>query len=410
MNNQQRYIQVFEHETIQTYVRPDGRFITSEQLDQLCTYNDQHGSKYFKVIRQGVKFKQFVGVIQIGRLTIEILPKTDNNDSRFWHNILLQMLAACKKIKRESASEAILRKRENTLLDLYIDMYLDEVEVLVHKGLSKKYLRRRKQTRSLKGKMLFSENLQKNLVHKEHFFTEHTIYSSDNIYNQTIKKGLEVISKLNCPAYLKDRAMGLSVFFQSISTPGIIKDKAFEQLKVTRNTEKYKGALDIARLIILNYSPDIKAGSENLLAILFDMNDLWEEYIFRQLLKSEDKTVEVLPQRKKKFWAEKKIRPDIVIKKGEETYIVDTKWKVLDQANPSDADLKQMYAYNLYWKSYKSVLLYPKTKSSPHDTYGKYHKGLKREHGCKLCFIDLLDTNNQLNRSLSAELLNKILE
>lgn len=409
MSNQKRYIQVFEHETIQTYTRTDGRFLTPKQFDQLCAYNVQHGNKYFTVVQQGVKFKQYVGVIQIGRLTIEILPKTDDQDSQFWHKILLQILSECRKIKRESVSQAVLRKRENSLLDLYIEMYLDEVEVLTHKGLTKKYLRNQDQIKALKGKLLFSDHLRKNLVHKERFFTEHTIYSSDNIYNQIVKRGLEVISKLNCSIHLKDRAVGLSVFFNSISNGGIINDRTFNQLSISRNTEKYKDAISIARLIILNYSPDIKSGFENLLAILFNMNDLWEEYIYRQLLKTKDENIEVLAQQRKKFWENKEIRPDIVIKKGEETFIVDTKWKVLDQATPSDADLKQIFSYNLYWKSYKSVLLYPKTQSSPEETYGKYHKGLDKEHGCKLIFVNLLDDQNSLNRSLSRELWDTIL-
>jgi len=401
MSEQKRYIQVFEHETIQTYPKPDGKFLTSKQFDQLCAYNDQHANKYFTIIRQGVKFKQYVGVIQIGRTTIEILPKTDDNDSQFWHKILLQMLAECKKIKRESVSQAVLRKRENSLLDLYIEMYLDEVEVLIHKGLTKKYLRNQKQTKALKGKLLFTDHIRKNLVHKERFFTEHTIYSSDNIYNQIIKRGLEVISKLRCSTHLKDRALGLGVYFHAISDIVKITDKTFDRLVLSRNTEKYKEILSIARLIILNYSPDIKSGSENLLAILFNMNNLWEEYIYRQLLRTKAEDVEVLPQRRKKFWENKEIKPDIVIKRREETFIIDTKWKVLDQATPSDNDLKQIYAYNLYWSSYKSILLYPRTESSPKDTYGKYHKGLDKEHGCILGFVNLLNNDRGLNKQCS---------
>jgi len=404
MSDQKRYIQVFEHETIQTYPKPDGKYLTPKQFDQLCAYNDQHGNKYFTVIRQGVKFKQYVGVIQIGRTTIEILPKTDDNDSQFWHKILLQMLAECKKIKRESVSQAVLRKRENSILDLYIEMYLDEVEVLAHKGLTKKYLRNQNHTKALKGKLIFSDHIRKNLIHKERFFTEHTIYSLDNIYNQIVKRALEVISKLNCATHLKDRALGLGLFFHSISSGRPINDKTFEQLVLSRNTEKYKEAISIARLIILNYSPDIINGSENLLAILFNMNDLWEEFIYRQLIKTKNEGVEVLPQRRKKFWENKEIKPDIVIKKGEETFIIDTKWKVLDQASPSDDDLKQIYAYNLYWKSYSSILLYPKTQSSPAETYGRYHQGMDKEHGCTLSFIDLIDENRNLNKACSKEL------
>ncbi|MEQ8240405.1 MAG: hypothetical protein RIA69_14395 [Cyclobacteriaceae bacterium] len=412
MSNQKRYIQVFEHETIQTYLKPDGKYLTPQQFDQLCAYNDLHGNKYFTVVRQGVKFKQYVGVIQIGRTTIEILPKTDDNDSQFWHKILLQMLAECKKIKRESVSQAVLRKRENSLLDLYIDMYLDEVEALAYKGLAKKYLRDQNHTKALKGKLIFSGHIRKNLVHKERFFTEHTIYSSDNIYNQIVKLGLEVISKLSCATQLKDRAMGLSLFFHSVSSVRVLNDKTFDRLVLSRNTEKYKEVISIARLIILNYSPDIKSGSENLLAILFNMNDLWQEYILLQLKKNTPQGATVY-KGSQPFFKNRPINPDIVIQYGQEPdvsyQILDTKWKVIDQAKPSAEDLKQMFAYNIHWKNTNSVLLYPKTNKSPDDEFGKFYKGMENGHGCTVAFIELVTQKAELDRNIGEKIMSKVL-
>jgi 5-methylcytosine-specific restriction enzyme subunit McrC len=406
MSNQKQLIRVFEHEAIFTLERQDGRYITQNQFEQLCAFNDLHGNKYFTVVKRGIKFNQFVGVVQVGRLTIEILPKTDNDDSQLWHNVLLQMLAECRKVKKESVSEAQLKKRANSLLDLYIEMYLDEVDQLVHKGLVKKYLRERGQTKALKGKLLFTEQLRKNLVHKERFYTEHSLYTADNIYNQIVKRGLEVVSKLNCAPNLKDRAAGLSLYLHHVADNRKISAKTFERLPSTRNTEKYKEVLAIARLIILNYSPDISSGTEDLLAILFDMNALWEEYIYRQLVKTKSDGFEVHSQRRQKFWEQKEIKPDIVIKRGEEVFVIDTKWKVLDQATPSDSDLKQIFAYNLYWDSYHSILLYPRTDSSPDNTFGSYHKGMGKKHGCTLAFVNLLDQNNQLDTECGKKIWN----
>ena len=256
---QLRYISIFEHETLQTYENDEGRYITPEQLEILYGFNDTHGSKYFTPVRKGVKFAQYVGVIQIGRVTIEILPKTDqSNDTHKWHNILLQMLAQCKKIKKESVSEASLRKRENSLLDLYIEMYLDEVEKIIQSGFTKKYIRFQQQCTALKGKMIFDQHLRKNLIHKERFFTEHTIYTQDNLYNQVLKRGLEVIQKLSCSSHLKDRSSALLLYFHAVSDTKPT-EATFERLEITRNTQRYKEVLYIARLLILNYSPDIKS-------------------------------------------------------------------------------------------------------------------------------------------------------
>ena len=55
-------------------------------------------------------------------------------------------------------------------------------------------------------------------------------------------------------------------------------------------------------MIILNYSPDIRTGQENMLTLYcFDMNKLWEEYIYRMLLKANHDGITVSFQNKQSF-------------------------------------------------------------------------------------------------------------
>ena len=89
-----RLIQVFEHERLTLGSRGSERSISRRELDQLYTFNDRNENRYFTGIRDGVKFSSYVGVIQIGTLTIEILPKPDRNasgskaDYQRWHGVL----------------------------------------------------------------------------------------------------------------------------------------------------------------------------------------------------------------------------------------------------------------------------------------------------------------------------------
>jgi 5-methylcytosine-specific restriction endonuclease McrBC regulatory subunit McrC len=107
---------------------------------------------------------------------------------------------------------------------------------------------------------------------------------------------------------------------------------------------------------------------------------------------------------------------DIVVNKlnegGNECFIIDTKWKVLDTTNPkpSDDDLKQMYAYNLYWDAKRSMLLYP--SSDPVDEkFGVYWKGRDKTEAneCKVGFVNVLDENNILDLSIGTRILDKLL-
>jgi 5-methylcytosine-specific restriction enzyme subunit McrC len=425
-----RLIKVFEYEKLTLHEDWRGRKLKEAELNRLYEFNDKNDNNYFTGIRDGVKFKNYVGVIQIGGLTIEILPKADNkkpDDKGYstWHAALLNMLRICKHINVISMSEANLKRKNHSLLDLYFEMYLDEVEKLLRTGLIKNYRKTSSNILALKGSLDFNKNIQQNLIHQERFYTNHQVYDYENIANQILLKGLTILSKVTNSSLLQDKISRLKLSFPEIKEIEIRKSH-FDILKQNRKTAPYASALQIAQMIILNYSPDVRSGQENMLTLLFDKNKLWEEYIYRMLLRSKKLNTSVNFQNKQKFWEGRTIRPDLVINRTtegvSETYVIDTKWKVLDVKNPkpADDDLKQMYAYNMYWNAKRSMLLYPNSKTI-NETFGNYHKGreikphelkhgikLDRTNQCKVGFINILDEDNYLNLEIGCEILDKL--
>ena len=413
-----RLIRVFEHEKLTTTsLCTKGEVLGDKTIDKLVQYNDANKNIYFEAIRRGVKFKNYVGVIQIGNTTIEILPKADKASSEKekdeWHSVLLKMLAQCKRIRVDSVSEAALRKRYHSLLDLYFERFILEVNQLLNQGLIKKYRKKEGNVLALKGQINFCKNIQHNLVHQERFYTNHQVYDQEHLLNQILLKALRVLKVISHNAYLQDAVERTTAKFPEIKEIEIEKYH-FDRLTTNRKTTKYQEALKIAKMIILNYSPDIKGGNENMLAILFDMNKLWEEYIYRMLSKVKDENLSVSFQNRDHFWESKIIKPDIVIRrkfsdpqKTSECFVIDTKWKIIDSDNPGDDDLKQMYAYNMYWNSAKSILLYP--SSDPEDTeFGKFHKGRDGRNLCKLGFVKV-NSGKELEQKIGLNVL-KLLE
>ena len=415
-----RVIQVFEYEKLTLHNDWRDRQLMPKELEKLYEFNDRNNNNYFTGIRDGVKFKNFVGVIQIGGLTIEILPKADRaksseDDYKNWHGALLNMLKVCKHINVTSMSEANLKRKHNSLLDLYFEMYLDEVGRLLRVGLIKKYRKHSSNVLALKGRLDFNKNIQQNLIHQERFYTNHQVYDYEHVVNQILLKGLSILNNITYNPLLKDKIARLQLNFPEIKEINIQKFH-FDKVKENRKTASYSRALQIAQMIILNYSPDIRSGQENMLTLLFDMNKLWEEYIYRMLMRSKSNDVTVNFQNKQKFWEGRTIRPDIVLTKKtdgiKETFVIDTKWKVLDavKPKPSDDDLKQMYTYNMYWDAKKSMLLYPNSKSIT-EKYGSYWKGREEpnDNQCKVGFINVLNEKNQLNLEVGKEILEKII-
>ncbi|WP_414646630.1 MULTISPECIES: McrC family protein, partial [unclassified Empedobacter] len=244
-----KFIQVFEYQKLRY---DDSGYFRKHHFDAMVKFNELHQNKYFTIIHQGIRFGSYVGVIQIGGLTIEILPKADNNenaDKNLWQNVLLNMLKICKKIQVESISETQLKKRYHSILDVYFELYLNEIERLVKKGLIKKYRKKQSNQNALKGKLLFAQNIQQNVVHKEHFYCEHQVYDKNHLLHQILYKGLLVL-KAFVNDSLKDKLNRLLFEFQDIENINIQK-KHFDKIIIDRKNNDYQKAINIAKIIIL---------------------------------------------------------------------------------------------------------------------------------------------------------------
>ncbi|HPN71127.1 MAG TPA: restriction endonuclease [Saprospiraceae bacterium] len=356
-----------------------------------------------------MKFNQFVGVIQVGNICIEILPKisqiVNQGDKEKWQKVLIDMLRECRWMQVYAHEKASLRFKPNSILEAYLELFLYECEQLLRHGLVKRYRLVVNNCNALKGKLLFQKQVQVNSVHKERFYTRHQIFDRENVFNQILLKALKLVPILSQSPYLKDKVYNLLLSFPELADI-VVTQETFTKLVFDRKTSGYKEAIEIAAMLLLNYRADISTGQNHVLAILFDMNDLWEEFIYRQLYKSKPANWTILSQNSKQFWklnighGYKTIRPDIVIhnQTNDTTIIVDTKWKIPDNNIPADADLKQMFVYNEYWLGKNALLLYPHASYNEQPEYfqGSFVKKGKTMaiHGCGIMKIAVLDKSN----------------
>ncbi len=401
-------LQVFEHQRITIASHPN---LTKGHLEAMARFNEQHGHAYFTMIHKGVKFNHHVGVLQVGNLTIEILPKADKSKTvnvQQWQMVLIEMLKVCQLIRVESLSNAKLRMHRNFILDLYFEIYLNELETLLREGLIKKYRIVTNNQTKFQGRLLLAQHLQHNLTNQTKFYTQHNVYDYNHLINQILYQALLVIKKLVTHPLLSSRVNRLLSYFPKIQ-PRSISQKDFQQLQLDRKSHRYQTALDIARLILMNYSPDIRSGEHDLLALLFDMNVLFENYVFRQLKKLErTEDIEVIGQPSRKFWNRRNIRPDIVLFYEGDYYVIDTKWKVLKKRTPDDNDLKQMYVYNRFFRAQKSLLVYPKVEDFHQPLEGIFHEATIPYQQCNLFFSKIIESKPfpQLNRNIGIDILN----
>lgn len=410
--HKRKVIQVFEYQSLTYKGRHQNPLFTEEAHQAFEGYfRDNDRTPFFELIPHGVRFKQYVGAIQIDGLLIEVLPKAGkSNDPVKWQRALLDMLKTCHLLTAKQTGTAPLKLKSNSILDLYFELYLFELETLLHQGLIKKYRKRDGQQKALKGALVFSQHITQNLVHKERFYTRHTVYNHEHLLHQILFEALHIVNQLSTSTQLQDRIGRILLDFPEQSRLKI-NEGHFSRLEESRKTKPYQKAINIARLLLLNYRPDLSSGQQNLLALMFDMNVLWEEYVYQMLRRDKEitKNWNINGQSSKSFWESKKIRPDIFLqsKTGGPSFIIDTKWKVIDSSHPADNDLKQMYVYNHYWDSYQSLLLYPRTRNQQ-DTKGKFRLPFNGQpHSCALGFVNVL-SNQKLNPNIANDILSKL--
>lgn len=391
-------IQVFEHEQLK--IGSKKHQLSKGQFKIFQEFFGDKGVPYFKLIHNGVQFTEYVGVIKIGNLTIEVLPKADKNESKQeWHSILIKMLKSVGLLKVHAPSSSTLSLKSNSILDLYFELFINEVEYLIHRGLVKKYRKIETNSPALKGPIKFAKHIQLNVVHQERFYISQTVYDKDHLIHRILQKTIRLLQRINDNPNLNGRLSSIGLDFPEVEDIQVT-EKTFN-FQLTRKTEAYHNALEIAKLLLLNFHPDVSKGQNNVLALMFDMNLLWEKFVYISLQKNLKKQDTVTEQSSKNFWKpnsgrKSTMKPDIVINKGKLNCVVlDTKWKAEKGGNPSPDDLRQLFVYKEFFKAQKVALIYPGTASKSHS--GFYFDPASNLIGNEECAVLTIKSNSNIN-------------
>lgn len=391
-------IQVFEHQKIRVgepIRTPDGgeHAITPTHHRALASFADTNRNRYFSCGPRTIRFGSYVGLIQLGNLGIEVLPKADKRERgghNRWHRALVHMLRVVGDLGLEAQDEANLLINPGRLFDLFINRFVGECERLLHQGLAKGYRSEEGNRTAFRGRLQVAEHVRRNAVNAARFYVASPVYDHESLPNLALHEALKVTEGLPVAAFTRARARAARQVFPEL--PSWRPDRsALQRYRLTRNTARYRDALRLAELILFNLAPDVRQGQTPLLALLFDMNALWERYVatLARRLHLPNRTVRT--QDSKAFYRSdsgtRTLRPDLTIcdrDNGEVLLVVDTKWKVPSDGKASSADLKQMFCYHELFECTRSMLLYPRTSVSGEGRSGRF---VGRSHRCEVAFV-----------------------
>ncbi|QPH99513.1 McrC family protein [Campylobacter concisus] len=307
-----------------------------------------------------------VGIIQTkSGDSLEILPKIHDNDNgsnkeavENSKRILLRMLKTLKNHPFKNINIANLKSLNLPLLEIFISMFLDEVSKLIKIGIKSDYVELEDNLKFLKGKLKISEQIRKNIVHKERFYVCYQEFSIDRAENRLIKSTLEFLYR--CSKSSKNQRLireYLFIFDEISSSSDINAD--FSRLKLNRQTKYYEQALLWSKIFLQNKSFSPYRGNDVAFALLFDMKALFESYVGNFIKK---KLPDIILQHSEKHLVEKpksfRLKPDMFL---ESKFIADIKWKIVKSRDDiSQADLYQLYAYGKKYECGRLYLVYPR--------------------------------------------------
>jgi 5-methylcytosine-specific restriction enzyme subunit McrC len=121
--------------------------------------------------------KSYVGTIQTtSGFTLEILPKTSKDkDSEISKQIFMKLLHLLYKLPNyKNIDSANFERLKNLdIFEIFITMFLDEVGLIIKKGIKSDYIDQKDNLFYLKGKLLINEQIKRNTIHKERFFVQY---------------------------------------------------------------------------------------------------------------------------------------------------------------------------------------------------------------------------------------------
>lgn len=340
-------------------------------LDKLQSFlKCQNLEPALKITRQVIKTKSWVGVIKYKKLHLEILPKLicDKNDNTQILNNLLFMLSYTKKLNIKTSNVAKLSTSKNPFIEVLIREFTQSLFDSLKRFTPKKYVREEENLNYLKGKLKFSENIRYNSSNQTKFYCEFDEFSENNLLNQLFLFVSTCLYNISNDSYNKKTIKFIMNYYSDIQLIRFDRLKA-EKIKLSRNQELFRKPFTLAKMFVERTSVDLSKNKFENITLIWDMNKLFEEFIFEIMKKSQNEWGwEFVAQKGKRLLCgdtnkKRNTFVDIYCKRNSDSYsiILDTKYKKLQSSDDfSNADVFQVSSYCLLHGAKHAILLYPR--------------------------------------------------
>ena len=342
------------------------------------THNEE--GKYCPVleVRNGkLKTQNYVGVIQTRRGgVLEILPKvdfSDDGDEEETKRVFLKMLRAWRQIKHANLNEGGIRAIQNfNMLEIFVRLFLENLVLLTKRGIAKHYTPVEENLSRLKGRILFPQHIRENLTNRARFYVRYDDFNSNRPANRLIHSTIDTLKPLVKQSHNQQLLHQMKICFNDIPVSKDYSDD-WRKHQIDRSMQHYQSVMRWVSLFLFGQGLTTFSGKHIERCLLFPMEQIFEDFVAGSFRKHPN-AFDVKTQSTSKYLATTgkknvfQLRPDIVLDNNDTTFILDTKWKrINEQATNlkrgiSQADMYQLFAYGKKYDCRRVALIYPQTR------------------------------------------------
>lgn len=334
----------------------------------------------------------WVGVLEVGDLQLELLPKVDRDEkpARLAEDTalttvrgnLLTMLEVAGDVPVRLRGPAATAMRKATLKDALVRLFLEALVAEMLRGEPRAYVTTEEDLGTIRGRLMLKEQITRSAGKEHRFWCRFDELVGDPRIGGRLKAACAVLARRSLGTEsrrLLHQARAL------LDEAPDLAPHATEGAHFNRQNERFRDVYRFAGHVLADNAPDLRAGPEASFSLLYNMDALFERFIAkfieRHVLAGDDRPASLLgwvprPQSKghvQYLLYERKgdqvgsrgvlrMKPDLLIAREQEHFIVDTKWKHIDpgpDARPGNQDFYQLYAYLKRFNCPRVMLLYP---------------------------------------------------
>lgn len=330
-----------------------------------------------------LRAQNYVGIITTRKGTmLEILPKVDlssDENNKETKKIFFDMLRTWRGLSEAQFSQSNINTLQRfSMLEAFVRLFLDNLVSLTQRGLAKHYQAVEDNLACLKGRLLFPQHLRINLTNQARFYVRFDEFSADRPANRLIHSAIHKLMPIVRQPQNQQLLYQLRLCFDEIPLSRQWQTD-WDRHRIDRTMQHYNSVMQWVGLFLFGHGLTTFQGKHVNQSLLFPMEEVFEDFVTYHFRKHQDQ-FSVKAQGPQEHLAQLngktdafQMKPDIsLMSSGRVIYILDTKWKRINEQNDdpvkhgiSQADMYQLYSYG---KSYgekhsckRVALIYPRT-------------------------------------------------